>query len=436
MELSELFTESAREVLPLARKKGLVSYLDYDGPYIELHNRDPALRGAIHRVLLALTDCLDSGFLMFSARVSEPIDGASEVSIYAAGSGIAASQDCVTGILDRMKMQVLPPAPTEPPPPKRATMRARGTCPVIAAEGWFRYDEGEGMILSISLRLPGTLVPGIEPLPDAAGVMAWLVCDVPGGLDSIDARLTKLGWHVRMFRSIHAASALLRAEHALGRPVPMLIVAAESTGAELPAMEAIAAEHPEVWCVLAVLLGSPALEGRDATAVAIRPLPLSPAELERFTAHVDARLSTPESLETSPSPLYLKERRLVLVVDDSEINQMVARGQLGALGYDVDLAGNGAQALERCRIRPPDMVLMDVDMPVMDGLEATRRLRAWQEVGTVPPFPIVAATSTSNDSERRRECLESGMEGYLSKPLDLRRLADEIHRVLPDRQGS
>lgn len=438
MELSELFTESAREVLPLARKKGLVSYFDYDGPCIELHNRDPALRGAIHRVLLALTDCLDSGFLMFCARASEPVDGSSEVTICAAGSGRAASQSCVQDILQRLKMQIEPPAPlarSTDLPPRRASVRATGTCPVIAAEAWFRYDEGEGMILSMTLRLPATLRPGIEPLPDAAGVMAWLVCAIPGELDSLDARLTRLGWQVRMFGSIDEARARLEAEHALDHPLPMLLVVAESSGAELDEMEAIAAALPAIWCVLAVLAGSPALERRAATAIDIRPLPLSPGELERFTAHVDVRTSTPASLETSPSPLYLQERRLVLVVDDSEINQMVARGQLGALGYEVDMAANGEEALQHCRERPPDMVLMDVDMPVMDGLEATRRLRAWQRVGTVPPFPIVAATCTSDDSARRRECLESGMAGYLSKPLDLRRLADEIHRVLPDRPG-
>lgn len=427
MEFSELFTESAREVLPLARSKGLVSYFDYEGPYVELHNRDPGLRGAIHRMLLALTDCLEAGFLMFSASVSEPVDGLSEIVVYAAGSGVAVPERRMTEVLQRLHLQASA---------EGGGLRATSICPVIAGEVTFRYDEREGMVLSLRVNLPASVVAGIEPLPDATGVGAWLVSAVPGGLDSVDRRLSRLGWRVCPFGSMHEAAARLRAQHALRRPVPMLVVAAESSGDELAEMEAIVAAVPAVWCVLAVLAGSAALERRDASAVDIRPLPLSPRELERFTAHVDWRSSTPASLETSPSPLYLKERRLVLVVDDSEINQMVARGQLGALGYDVDIASDGAEALARCRIRPPDLVLMDIDMPVMDGLEATRQLRALQQVGSVPPFPIVAATSTSDEAKRRRECLTVGMEGYLSKPLNLRRLADEIHRVLPDRQGS
>lgn len=430
MEFSELFTESAREVLPLARKKGLVSYFDYEGPYVELHERDPGLRGAIHRMLLALTDCLETGFLMFSAQVSEPVDGLSEIVVYAAGSGVAVSEPRMTEVLQRLHLEPLPSTAAA------GGLHATSICPVIAGEVTFRYDEREGMVLSLRVNLPATVVAGIEPLPDATGVRAWLVSAVPGGLDSVDRRLSRLGWRVRFFGSMHEAAARLRAQHALRRPVPMLVVAAESSGDELAELEAIVAAVPAVWCVLAVLAGSAALERRDASAVDIRPLPLSPRELERFTAHVDWRSSTPASLETSPSPLYLKERRLVLVVDDSEINQMVARGQLGALGYDVDIASDGAEALARCRIRPPDLVLMDIDMPVMDGLEATRQLRTLQQVGSVPPFPIVAATSTSDEAKRRRECLTVGMEGYLSKPLNLRRLADEIHRVLPDRQGS
>lgn len=212
----------------------------------------------------------------------------------------------------------------------------------------------------------------------------------------------------------------------------MLLIVAESTGLELTDMERISAAAPSVWPVLAVLAGSPTVQVRGATSVDIRYLPLSPLELERFTAHVDRRTSTAESRETSPGPLYVQDRRLVLVVDDSTVNQLIARGQLEVLGYDVAIAGDGVEALDACQRRAPDMVLMDVDMPVMGGLEATVGLRALQEVGTLPPFPIVAATS-GQGAMRRNDCLAAGMDGYLSKPLDLRILADELHRVLPTR---
>ena len=140
------------------------------------------------------------------------------------------------------------------------------------------------------------------------------------------------------------------------------------------------------------------LYGRGA--VDIRVLPLSPLELEQFTAHVDTRTSTALSRLTSPTPLYVQDSRRVLVVDDNVVNQIVARGQLEALGYQVVVAADGIEALDSCCNEPPDMVLMDVDMPVMDGLEASEHLRSLQRIGTLPPFPIVAATASDSDTAR------------------------------------
>lgn len=80
------------------------------------------------------------------------------------------------------------------------------------------------------------------------------------------------------------------------------------------------------------------------------------------------------------------------------------------------------------------MVLMDVDMPNMDGLEASEHLRSLQRIGTLPPFPIVAATS--GDTElRRKACMNAGMDGYLSKPIDSTRMMLEMERVLGRSQG-
>jgi len=133
-----------------------------------------------------------------------------------------------------------------------------------------------------------------------------------------------------------------------------------------------------------------------------------------------------------PAQLSVQGPRLVLVVDDDAINHLIAGALLNALGYEVVVAFNGVEALAACQIVPPDMTLMDIEMPIMDGLEATERLRACQRLGTLPPFPIVAATGGSGRFPKS-VCLDAGMDGYLTKPLDMQLLADELHRLLPTR---
>ncbi|WKB55429.1 response regulator [Eleftheria terrae] len=425
MEFSELFTQSAREVLPLARAKGLVSYFDYRGPYVEMPGGDAGTRAGIHRILLGMTDCLEAGFVMFSAEVEPPIAGVSEVVIHAAGTGVKATAEAVAQVLQRLQLHPLPT-------PGDRTSRATGSCPASAGTVEFVDAGHEGQVITLRTRFAAIEVPGAEPLPDAAGALAWLVSPVPGSMDSVGRRLHRLGWRMQSFRSLQEARALVHAPEDGGQRLPMLLLVSEFSELDLAHMEPMAAAVPSMWTVLAVLAGSPTVQARGATPVDIRLLPLSPQELERFTAHVDRRTSTTESRETSPSPLYTPYSGLVLVVDDSMVNQLVARGQLEALGYEVAVVSNGADALAFCSQQPPDMILMDIDMPVMGGLEATERLRASQEIGTLPPFPIVAATA--DDSQlRRHDCLTVGMDGCLAKPIDLFALADEIHRVLPTR---
>ncbi|RZJ13263.1 MAG: response regulator [Rubrivivax sp.] len=418
MEFSELFTQSARDALPLARSKGLVTYFDCRGPRLELQDPGPYLRAGIHRILIGIVDCFDSGFVMFSAEVKSPVYGRSSVVIHAAGTGSSEPAEVVR-VLQRLEL-----VPESAETNAGALPRAEGTCP--ATSGCVQFvDAGQnGLVISLSGEVAAEEAP-LEHPPDAGGAVAWLVSPLAGALDSAEMRLRQLGWHVLTFDSLDAAASA-------DSPPPMLLIAAEHSGRELPLLEQIARDSPGLWPVLAVVSGSETLRSRLHCPVDIRVLPLSPLELERFTAHVDARTSTALSRLTSPAPLYVQASRRVLVVDDNVVNQMVARGQLEALGYEVVVAGDGIEALDSCCDAPPDMVLMDVDMPVMDGLEASEHLRSMQRVGTLPPFPIVA--STSGDTElRRNACRDAGMDGYLSKPMDLQALAEELHRVLPAR---
>jgi PAS domain S-box-containing protein len=137
--------------------------------------------------------------------------------------------------------------------------------------------------------------------------------------------------------------------------------------------------------------------------------------------------SLPSSLEQTETAV-----QRVLLVEDNPVNRMVAETMLAQFGIEVHAAENGLEALELYDQWPYDMILMDLQMPVMDGLEATQLIRK-QEQGSGRHTPIIALTANAMEGDRER-CLHSGMDGYLSKPVTLERLGQEMTRVLHARQ--
>ena len=128
-------------------------------------------------------------------------------------------------------------------------------------------------------------------------------------------------------------------------------------------------------------------------------------------------------------PPALGFRGRVLVVEDNPINQEIIAELLRGYGLEVALAEDGKQAIRRVAERDCDLVLMDVQMPVMDGLTATRRIRAMQG-GRFAELPIVALTANALPQDRR-DCEEAGMNDFISKPVDLAALEQKLARWLP-----
>jgi PAS domain S-box-containing protein len=116
----------------------------------------------------------------------------------------------------------------------------------------------------------------------------------------------------------------------------------------------------------------------------------------------------------------------ILVVEDNAVNQLVATGLLAALGYTTETADDGLAAIEAARDGGFDAILMDVQMPHMDGYTATRHIRE-HENGR--PRPIIAMTAAAVEGERER-CLEAGMDDFLTKPVDAARLDETLKRWL------
>jgi signal transduction histidine kinase len=119
----------------------------------------------------------------------------------------------------------------------------------------------------------------------------------------------------------------------------------------------------------------------------------------------------------------------VLLVEDNPVNQMVAKKMLEKLGLDLTLAGNGKEALQKIEEEEIDVVLMDCQMPEMDGFEATRLLREREHAANVQCVPVIAMTANVMEGDREK-CLQAGMDDYLGKPVRLEELETVLRRWL------
>jgi two-component system sensor histidine kinase/response regulator len=141
------------------------------------------------------------------------------------------------------------------------------------------------------------------------------------------------------------------------------------------------------------------------------------------TGSVSLKNSTPPVAETKPVRILLAE--------DNIINQKVAIGLLNNMGYKADVANNGLEVLSALALRPYDLILMDCQMPELDGYETTQRIRATPEFANMR---IVAMTANAMRGESEK-CIDAGMNDYLSKPVRLEALRDMVARWLPEKKS-
>jgi len=118
----------------------------------------------------------------------------------------------------------------------------------------------------------------------------------------------------------------------------------------------------------------------------------------------------------------------ILVAEDNPVNQKVAQGLLAKLGYRCDMVGNGAEAVKAVESLPYDLILMDIQMPVLNGFDATRAIRMSTKAAN-PRIPVIALTANAME-EDREECLKAGMNDHLGKPITAKALSAMLDRWL------
>ncbi len=152
--------------------------------------------------------------------------------------------------------------------------------------------------------------------------------------------------------------------------------------------------------------------------------------LESKPEHLKQGIITQKDLEPveKETDLQAKDKKLkILLVEDNRVNQKVAIKVLRKIGYEADIANNGKEAVQILGDEPYDLVLMDCQMPEMDGYDATRCIRNDQKVAVNSSIPIIAMTANAMKGDKEK-CLDAGMNDYISKPIDIKILSKAIDK--------
>ncbi|WP_395702409.1 response regulator [Aquabacterium sp.] len=290
-----------------------------------------------------------------------------------------------------------------------------------------QYENGTAMLLTLTLR--ASLDPPAPAGLPGAGCHVWLV--YPNALAAAwtEARFERLGGSAEtvttLAAAIEAAQALARGEPTPRRAPQLVLVAEQALGPESrlqPLHDAL--PQAALHLVIRPDWYQPAIEAESRLlGIGHELVPFTPATLRALVAGAGQPVHP-----QAPAPLLRRDAD-VLLVEDNPVNQLVGSEFLRALGLRVRIANEGTEALQACQAQPPDLVLMDLQMPGMDGLEATRRLRAMQQQALWPGAPIVALTAHAGDADRRA-CAAVGMDAVLTKPLTLDTLQRELARWL------
>ena len=121
----------------------------------------------------------------------------------------------------------------------------------------------------------------------------------------------------------------------------------------------------------------------------------------------------------------------ILLVEDNEMNRDMLSRRLARKGYDVQTAVNGEEGLAGAQSGSPDLILMDMSLPVIDGWEATRRIKADPQTASIP---VIALTAHAMTGDRER-ALAAGCDDYDTKPIEFKRLLEKIEALLPQQQA-
>ena len=299
--------------------------------------------------------------------------------------------------------------------------------------------EGRGSTFWFTARLrkqPSGHV-AVPELSDIAGVRMLIVDDNATNRRVLGAMLAS--WRCRYDAASDARAAMerLRAAASEGDPFRVAIVDMQMPRIDGETFGGMVREDSALQDTLLVMMTSVGKRG-DATRLqkvgfsAYLTKPVKQSQLYNCLATViggrpDAEQSAGRIVTTHMVAEDRRRRVRILVAEDNIVNQKVALKILERLGYRADAVANGIEALEALETIPYDLVLMDVQMPQMDGFEVTRRIRSPESAVRRHDIPVIAMTAHAMKGDREK-CLEAGMDDYVAKPVQPKALAEAIAR--------
>jgi PAS domain S-box-containing protein len=286
-----------------------------------------------------------------------------------------------------------------------------------------------------------------EPLPqtDLQGVSMLLVDSHEAYRQLYAGQLAGLGMQVDMASGGDEALALAMSRAEAGIPYAVCVMDQQGLGADMERLGCAFKAKPQLAGIPLVLVTAVGERGdgqryRAAGFTAYLTRPLCSDLLHKVLAGVlgEGRDGAKRPFITRHSMVEQKGNAVpsamagrVLLVEDNRVNQKVALAMLERLGLEVRIAADGREALQQCEGEAFDLILMDCQMPGMDGYEATREIRQ-REQGADRHIPIIALTANAMEQDRQ-DCLDAGMDDYIPKPLDQRALAATLSPWLANR---
>jgi signal transduction histidine kinase/CheY-like chemotaxis protein/streptogramin lyase len=294
---------------------------------------------------------------------------------------------------------------------------------------WLESTEGVGSTFHFTLFLPaaGESTTKFDPQIRFSGVKALVLDRSERCRNIISGTLAKAGIATVEAKTGDEAVALLE-------QTPEMDLAIIEHGADGIEVVRYIRNNPGSGKAPVIMLPSYGdLNSRLYRELGVTATVSKPVKQSKLLQVIAQALGDPESGQSAETEDAEVDRGLagrhVLLAEDNPVNQKLGRKILEALGCEVSIASNGQEALDATTLIRFDVILMDIQMPELDGFEATTRLREIEEQNGLPPVPIIALTAHAMGGYRE-ECIRRGMDGYLTKPVSKDRLMTEIKHVL------